>query len=148
MSYGTYNLAIQIKRRRQMFNLINPLVLKLCNGNMNRQEGKGGKEMVSESTDTSSECLCCVLSHFSHVQLFANLRAVAHQDPLFMGFPREGYQRGFPFPPPGDFPNAGIEPSSLASPALVGRIFTMVPPGKPSYKFNNAILSTVTRYTS
>ena len=35
-----------------------------------------------------------------------------------------------PFPPPRDLPHPGIEPKSLASPALTGRFFTTVPPGK------------------
>ena len=35
-----------------------------------------------------------------------------------------------PFPTPGDLPNSGIEPTCLASPALGGRFFTTVPPGK------------------
>ena len=34
------------------------------------------------------------------------------------------------FPTPGDLPDPGIEPMSLASPALTGRFFTE-PPGKP-----------------
>ena len=38
---------------------------------------------------------------------------------------------GQPFPPPRDLPHPGIEPKSLASPALIGRFFTTVPPGKP-----------------
>ena len=37
---------------------------------------------------------------------------VACQVPLSMGFPRQEYWSGFPFPPPGDPPNAGIEPRS------------------------------------
>ena len=36
-----------------------------------------------------------------------------------------------PFPTPGDLPDPGIEPASLASPALAGGFFTTVPPGKP-----------------
>ena len=36
-----------------------------------------------------------------------------------------------PYPTPGDLPDTGIEPVSLASPALAGRFFTIVPPGKP-----------------
>ena len=36
-----------------------------------------------------------------------------------------------PFPPPGDLPHPGIEPTSLASPALAGRFFIAMPPGKP-----------------
>ena len=36
-----------------------------------------------------------------------------------------------PFPAPGDLPDPGAEPESLASPALAGRTFTTAPPGKP-----------------
>ena len=46
---------------------------------------------------------------------------VAHQAPLSMGFPRQEYWSGLPFPSPGDVPNPGIEP---ASPTLAGRFFT------------------------
>ena len=38
-----------------------------------------------------------------------------------MGFSGPGYWSGLPSPPPGDLPDPGIEPSSLASPALGGR---------------------------
>ena len=41
-----------------------------------------------------------------------------------MGFSRQKYWSGLPFPPPGDLPNPGIEPVSLASPALAGGFFT------------------------
>ena len=52
---------------------------------------------------------------------------VAHQGPLSMGFPREGYWNEWPFPSPGNLPDPGMEP---ASPALVGRFSTTEPPGK------------------
>ena len=42
----------------------------------------------------------CVLSHFSPVQLFATLWTVAHQAPLSIGFSRQEYWRGLPFPSP------------------------------------------------
>ena len=41
-----------------------------------------------------------------------------------MGFSRQEYWSGLPFPPPGDLPDPGIEPTSLMSPALAGRFFT------------------------
>ena len=50
---------------------------------------------------------------------------------LSVGFPRQEYWSGLPFPNPGDLPNPGTEPMSLASPAFVGRFFTIAPPGKP-----------------
>ena len=40
-----------------------------------------------------------------------------------MGFSRQEYCSGLSCPPPGDLPNPGIEPTSLASPALAGRFF-------------------------
>ena len=49
---------------------------------------------------------------------------VARQAPPSMGFPRQGYWSGFPFPTPGDLPDLGIKPVSLASPALAGTFFT------------------------
>ena len=52
----------------------------------------------------------------SLVWLFATPWAVAHQGPLSMGFPRQEYWSGLPFPSPEDFSDPGIEP---ASPALV-----------------------------
>ena len=39
---------------------------------------------------------------------------VARQAPLSMGFPRQEYSSGFPFPPPGALPNLGTEPTSPA----------------------------------
>ena len=65
-----------------------------------------------------------MVSRFSHVQLFATLWTVAHQASLSMGFSRQKYWCGLPFPSPGDLPNPGIKPESLMSPALAGRFFT------------------------
>ena len=42
---------------------------------------------------------------------------------LYMGFSRQEYWSGFPFPTPGNLPNPGIKPVSLVSPVLAGRIF-------------------------
>jgi len=55
---------------------------------------------------------------------FAMLWTVACQVPLSMGFSRQVYWSGLPFPPSGDLPNSGTEPVSLTSPALAGRIST------------------------
>ena len=59
----------------------------------------------------------CMLSH-SLVQLSATLWTVARQVPLSMGFPRQEYWGGLPFPPPGNLPNPGTESVSLMSPTL------------------------------
>ena len=56
---------------------------------------------------------------------------VAGHAPLPMEFPRQEYWSGLPFPSPGDLSKPGIEPVSLASPALAGRFFTTELQGKP-----------------
>ena len=56
--------------------------------------------------------LCCAQS-LSHVLLFATPKEYATcQAPLIMGFSRQEYQSGLPFPSPGDLPNSEIEPRS------------------------------------
>ena len=72
----------------------------------------------------------CVLSHFSHVQLFVTLWTVAHQAPLSMGFSRQEYWSGLPCPPPGDLLDPGIEPITLMSPGQAGSL-SLALPGKP-----------------
>ena len=47
--------------------------------------------------------------------------------PLSMGFPRQEYWSGLPFPSPRDLPDPGIKPMSLSSPALAGRLFMAEP---------------------
>ena len=66
----------------------------------------------------------CMLSHFTHVQLFVTLWTVALQAPLSMGFSRQEYWSGLPCPPPGDLSHPGIKPTFLASLALAGMFFT------------------------
>ena len=56
---------------------------------------------------------------------------VGHQSPLSMGFSRQEHWCGLSFPTLADLPNPGIELIFLGSPALAGRFFTTVPPGKP-----------------
>ena len=72
-----------------------------------------------------SLCVSCdVLSHFSRVRNRVILWTAAHQSPLSTGFSRQEYLHRLPSPLPGDLPNPGIEPASLASPALASRFFT------------------------
>ena len=55
-----------------------------------------------------------------------------------MGFPRQKYWSGLPFPPPVDLFHSGIK---CQSPALAGGFFTTELPGKPTYslfKFNKS----------
>ena len=64
----------------------------------------------------------------SRVRLFATPWTVANQAPLSMGFSRQEYWSGLPFPSPGNLPDPGIEPRS---PAQQTGAVTSEPPGKP-----------------
>ena len=59
------------------------------------------------------------------------LWTVAHQAPPSMGFSRQEYWSGSPFPSPGDLPDPGIKPKS---PTLQADALTSEPPGKPDIK--------------
>ena len=80
--------------------------------------------------ETVTAAMCMRECSLSHAQLLWLPRTAAHQAPLSTGFPRQEHWSGLPFLPPGNLPDPGIEP---ASPALAGRFFTTVPPGKPPY---------------
>ena len=80
----------------------------------------GGRQVKSVT------CACSVMS-----ESFVTPGTVPHQAPLSMGLPRQEYWGGLPFPGPGDLPNPGIEPTSLASPALQVDSLPSEPTGKP-----------------
>ena len=65
---------------------------------------------------------------FSRVRLFATPWTVAYHAPPSMGFSRQEYWSGLPFPSPEDLPNPGIKPGS---PALQTDALPSEPPGKP-----------------
>ena len=69
----------------------------------------------------------CVLSH---IQLFETPWTV--DAPPSMGFPRQEYWSGLPFPSPGNLPYPGIEPMSPVSPACEGIFSTTESPGNPT----------------
>ena len=87
-------------------------------------QGKTGKFLQR------SVCVC--MHVISRVQLFVTSWTIALQALLSTEFSRQEYWSGFPFPSPGDLPDPGIKPGSLASLASAGRFFTTVPAGKPS----------------
>ena len=80
-----------------------------------------------------------MLSCFSSVPLFVTPWTVSCQASLSVGFSRQGYWSGLLFLIPGTLPDPGIEPESLTSPALAGRLFATsttweaLPPGKPCH---------------
>ena len=69
-----------------------------------------------------------IVQSLSHVRFFAIPWTVAHQAPLSMGFFRQEYWNGLPFPSPGDLSDPGIQPGS---PALHADFLLSEPPGKP-----------------
>ena len=71
----------------------------------------------------SLQC-CTVLGCFSRVWLFPTIWTVACQAPLSVGFSRQEYWSGLPWPSPGDLPDPRIESMSLMSPASADRFFT------------------------
>ena len=79
-------------------------------------------------------CVCVCVKSLSRVRLFATPWTVAHQTPLSIGFSRQEYWSGLPFPSPGDLPNPGIE---ARSPALQADALSSEPPGKPRQHIKN-----------
>ena len=55
-----------------------------------------------------------MLSHFNHIHLFVTPWIIVRQASPSMGFSRQDYWSGEPFPHPGDLPNPGTEPRSPA----------------------------------
>ena len=82
-------------------------------------------QRIQEIVQPASQQVDCTvpLSRFSRGQLSATLWT-AHQAPLSMEFSRQEYWSGLPCPPPGDLPNPGIEPRSLALQADSGSCAT------------------------
>ena len=68
------------------------------------------------------------MKSFSRVQLLAIPWTGVYQASLSVGFSRQEYWSGLPFPSPGDLPDPGIEPRS---PALQADTLPSEPPGKP-----------------
>ena len=67
------------------------------------------QDIGEQSRDLGPLCVCvCALSR---VRLFVTPWIVTHQAPLSMEFFRREYWNGLPFPPPGDLPHPGIEPT-------------------------------------
>ena len=79
----------------------------------------------------------------SRVQLSATPWAVAYQAPWSMGFSRQEYWSGLPFPSPGDLPNPGIEPGS---PTLYADALPSELPGKSKSKKSRSITNSGRRF--
>ena len=69
-------------------------------------------------------CVCARSQSLGHVQLFSMPWTVVCQALLYMEFSRQEHWNKLPFPVQGDLPDPGVEPVTLASPALAGGFFT------------------------
>ena len=78
------------------------------------------------------------MKSLSRVRLLTIPWTVAYQASLSMGFSRQEYWSGLPFPSPGDLPNPGTEPGS---PSLEADALTSEPPGKIKSETNQLIVS-------
>ena len=85
------------------------------------------RHFISISIYLSISISICLFIYMLAVGLVTNScltlvtpQTVARQAPLPMGFSRQGYWSGLPFPAPGDLPDPGIKPES---PALAGVLY-------------------------
>ena len=81
----------------------------------------------------------------SRDQLFATPWTVAYQAPSSMGFSRQEYWSGLPFPSPGDLPNPGTEPGSSA---LQADALPSEPPRKTIRQVTTKLLTWLNRSQS
>ena len=80
-------------------------------------------------------------SALSNVRRFFDpMDYIAHQAPLSMGFLRQEYWDGLPFPPPGDLPDTGIKPESPASPALQADSLPLSHRGSPQTAYTHPVV--------
>ena len=84
--------------------------------------------------------IICKVKSLSHVRLLVTPWAVACQAPLSMGFSREEYRSGLPFPSPGDLPDLRIRVQRCESPALQADSLSSV---KAKLKNNKKISTTL-----
>ena len=89
------------------------------------QDQDGHLGSCEDGQEETHTCMCARL--LSRVRLSCNPMDCSPPAPLSMGFPRQEYWSGFPFPSPGNLPDPGIKPTS---PAWAGVFFTTEPPGK------------------
>ena len=87
-------------------------------------EARSSNHWTGREFSTHYFFLMCVLSCFSHVQLFVTRWTVAHQAPLSVEFSMQEYWSGLPFPSPGNLPDPGTEPALFTSAASAGGFFT------------------------
>ena len=112
---------------KQISSLILKEIIYHCSGEVYFEIPVHQVKYIKEKCETKPLCnvirLHCVQS-LNCVRFFATPWTIAHQTSLSMGFSRQEYWSGLPFPSSRDLLDPGIEPLSPASPALAGKFFT------------------------
>ena len=97
--------------------------------------------LYSASSEDSHRLRACVGTHSSPA--LCDPMDCSHQAPLSMVFSRQEYWSGLPFPTPGDLPDPGLDQTCISwVPALAGKFFTFLPPGKPSCRLDSVVIWT------
>ena len=104
---------------------------KLCEQKHSGHYLADGTLLLQKWLLTLCVCVCVCVRVFSRSVVSDSLGpyepvACHGQVPLSMGFSKQEYRSGLPFPTPGDLPHPGIEHKSLASPTLAGRFFIIL----------------------
>ena len=84
-------------------------------------------ERICDSLKIVLNVTCVCMCVYSGVQLLETTWTAARQAPLSMGYPRQEYWSGLPFPSPGDLPDPRLKPMSSA---LQADSLPFEPPGK------------------
>ena len=95
------------------------------------RKGKPPTLLVGMETGTAAleNSVCVCGTSLQPCLTRGTLWTVARQAPLSMGFSRQEYWSGLPFPSSGDLPDPGIKPGA---PTLQADALTSEPPGKPN----------------
>ena len=93
-----------------------------------KKKPTAGRHFLGQNSSPFALSPWSEVKSLSRVRLFATPWTIAYQAPLSMGFSRQEYWSGLPFPSPGDLPYPGIKPRS---PALWADTLSSKPPGKP-----------------
>ena len=152
LRFGTQDLSLQCRHSACGMGLVVAVLRLSCSKPHGILVPRRGIERKSSALQVNSQPLdqgllvvsykakhtfCCLVRHFptlrnvcvcmcvlSRARLFATPWTVARQAPLSVGFSRQEYWNGLPFPSPGNLPDPGIKSVSPSSPALAGRFFT------------------------
>ena len=100
---------------------------------------RSGLLMVRPAFSPSRVCVCVHAKSLQSCPTLFDPVDYSHQAPLPMGFSRQEYQRGLPYPPPGNLTNLGIKLAFLMSPVFTGGFFTTSAPWEASAKSNQPV---------